>query len=164
MLTHDLLCYLWIDDGSENKLEIRPGGDFSYQLAKTKLVSISIQSKQSERSTTASLGPGSSNAPLLSAGMDESIQRDAQIQLSNLIDLQNVESVSDFSSFFDLPAFFSYINIQERALIHFDALHSRLDALVPSSASYLGTGSLNVQPEVAGRTCFFLLKLSQCKP
>ncbi|KAF9095287.1 MutS protein msh5 [Mortierella sp. GBA35] len=83
----------WNDDGSENKLEIRPGGDFLYQLAKTKLVSISIQSKQSERSTTASLGTGSSNAPQISADMDESVQRDAQIQLSNLIDLQNVESV-----------------------------------------------------------------------
>ncbi|KAF9086204.1 MutS protein msh5 [Mortierella sp. AD031] len=110
----------WNDDGSENKLEIRPGGDFLYQLAKTKLVSISIQSKQSERSTTASLGTGSSNAPQISADMDESVQRDAQIQLSNLIDLQNVESIFEDESH---PSMHSSIRGRKEGLSLFGVLN-----------------------------------------
>ncbi|KAF9548756.1 MutS protein msh5 [Mortierella hygrophila] len=83
----------WNEDGSENKLEIRPGGEFSYQLAKTKLISIVMQFKQSERASTASVTPGSSHAFHESADIDESAQRDAQIQLLNLIDLESNESV-----------------------------------------------------------------------
>ncbi|KAF9141882.1 MutS protein msh5 [Mortierella sp. GBA39] len=83
----------WNEDGSENKLEIRPGGEFSYQLAKTKLISIVMQFKQSEQASTASVTPGSSHAFHGSADIDESAQRDAQIQLLNLIDLESNESV-----------------------------------------------------------------------
>ncbi|KAF8944484.1 MutS protein msh5 [Haplosporangium gracile] len=82
-----------IKNGSENKLEVRPGGEFSYQLAKTKLISIVIQFTQSERSSTASIAPGSSHAFHGSADMGESVQRDAQIQLLNLVDLDSKESV-----------------------------------------------------------------------
>ncbi|KAF9124810.1 MutS protein msh5 [Mortierella sp. 14UC] len=83
----------WNEDGSENKLEVRPSGEFSYQLAKTKLVSITMQFKHTEIGSTSSTGPGSLNTPQTSFDMDESAQRDAQLQLSNLIDLESAESV-----------------------------------------------------------------------
>lgn len=95
-----LLSYLfleWVVDGVENKLEVRPGGEFSYQLAKTKLISIVMQFKQSERSSTSSLTPGSSNVLRGSADMDESAQRDAQIHLLNSIDFESTESVIDIN-------------------------------------------------------------------
>ncbi|KAF9297295.1 MutS protein msh5 [Linnemannia elongata] len=84
---------IWNEDGSENKLEARPGGEFSFQLAKTKLISIIMQFKQSERASTASVIPGSSYAFHGSVDIDESAQRDAQIQLLNLVDLESKESV-----------------------------------------------------------------------
>jgi DNA mismatch repair protein MSH5 len=97
-----LLSYLflkWVEDGSENKLEVRPGGEFSYQLAKTKLISIVMQFKQAKRSSTSSLAPGSWNALHVAADMDESAQRDAQIQLLNLVDLDSTESVNGIDWF-----------------------------------------------------------------
>ncbi|KAG0273687.1 MutS protein msh5 [Linnemannia exigua] len=83
----------WNEDGSENKLEVRPSGEFSYQLAKTKLLSIVMHFKHSGIDSSSSSRPGSSIAPQTTSGMDDSAQRDAQLQLSNLIDLESTESV-----------------------------------------------------------------------
>ncbi|KAF9911820.1 MutS protein msh5 [Linnemannia zychae] len=80
------------DDGSENRLEVRPSGEFSYQLAKTKLVSITMQFKHSEISSASSTGSGYLNASQASPTKNESAQWDAQLELSNLIDLESKES------------------------------------------------------------------------
>jgi len=79
-------------------------------MAKTKLISIALQSMQSERNSSSSLRPGSSNTLVLSAGVSESAHQYAEIWLSSLIDLSSTESVSvvDFSlvSFQDVMTFF----------------------------------------------------------
>ncbi|KAG0049466.1 MutS protein msh5 [Gryganskiella cystojenkinii] len=84
----------------ETNLEVRPGNDFSYQLAKSRLVSVSVHMPRTSRTvSTASTsnqdqGPDSIDLPIHTSDMDERTQREAQLYLSNVIDLQSTESVS----------------------------------------------------------------------
>ncbi|KAF8938585.1 MutS protein msh5 [Dissophora ornata] len=87
-LDENFLNTLKFDDtGRETKIEVRPGGDFSYPVAKSKLISVSINKRRSGKGSMSSTERG----PLFSE-LDESTQ-EAQLQLSNVIDLQSVESV-----------------------------------------------------------------------
>jgi hypothetical protein len=79
------------DTGQETKIEVRPVTDFSYSVAKSKLISVYINAKQS--------GRGSEATRRISSCMDDSNQREAQLHLSNAIDLQSTESVRGDSIF-----------------------------------------------------------------
>ncbi|KAI7824065.1 muts domain V-domain-containing protein [Gamsiella multidivaricata] len=78
-----------IGTGRETKTEVRPSMDFSYSVAKSRLISVCINAKRSGTSAESS----AMSRPTLSE-MDESVQREAQLHLSSIIDLQSVESVS----------------------------------------------------------------------
>ncbi|KAF9933799.1 MutS protein msh5 [Linnemannia zychae] len=83
----------WNEDNSENKLETRPNGEFSYHLARTKLVSIVMRFKQSDTNAFTS-GTYDPPAPLnIASNTDDIAQRGALIQLSNLVDLESSESI-----------------------------------------------------------------------
>ncbi|KAF9106612.1 MutS protein msh5 [Mortierella sp. AM989] len=82
------------ETGQETKIEVRPGGDFSYSIAKSRLISISINISRLERRSTSTQGIGiAAEAQTYFSEMDESAQRNAQLRLSNSIDLQSIESV-----------------------------------------------------------------------
>lgn len=154
-----------VEDGSENTLEIRPGGEFSYQLAKTKLISIVMQFKRSERASTASVTPGSSHAFHGSDHIDESAQRDAQIQLLNLVDLESNESVRGIGACLRLLALIRGKRIMLTRLFTMVCAISLLRLAVPvqSSAFSLGTELCIVQPEMGDRQWLSQLGLSLCE-
>ncbi|ORZ26614.1 DNA mismatch repair protein MutS, partial [Lobosporangium transversale] len=83
--------------GREPKIEVRPSGDFSYSMAKAKLISVWISIKRSQKRRFGEQSEPDDkleqNQPPLSE-MNDSTQREAQSHLSNAIDLQSTESVA----------------------------------------------------------------------
>ncbi|KAF9171840.1 MutS protein msh5 [Mortierella sp. AD010] len=78
------------ETGHETKIEIRPGSEFSYPVAKSRLISVSINISRSGRISNPARGLGTQTC---FPEMDESALRNAQLRLSNSIDLESTESV-----------------------------------------------------------------------
>ncbi|KAF9585639.1 MutS protein msh5 [Lunasporangiospora selenospora] len=103
-LDEDVLMALQFNDaGEETATDIRPSSDFSFQIAKSRLVSVVVRSRlwalnaSPEGSSSSSRRHGDFRRSTRLAdvpGMDEATQKHAQLYLSNVIDLQSVESVS----------------------------------------------------------------------
>ncbi|KAG0305462.1 MutS protein msh5 [Dissophora globulifera] len=84
------------ETGRETKVDVRPGGDFAFAVAKSKLISVCINAWRSR--TRSSLRHGYTTSTHMDraqdfSGMDETAQREALLQLSKTIDLQSVESI-----------------------------------------------------------------------
>ncbi|KAF9193313.1 MutS protein msh5 [Haplosporangium sp. Z 11] len=100
MVECNALDMMEAEKGQETKVEIRPNSDFSYHLAKSKLISVAINMRRRTRSnanSNAASSPGymaKATVHQYSSSMDESVQRDAQLHLSNVIDLQIFEDES----------------------------------------------------------------------
>ncbi|KAF9392186.1 MutS protein msh5 [Podila verticillata] len=88
-LDEDIMELLKVNSfGHEIKVEVRPNGDFSSPLGKSKLLSVMINSRRAARPVRAN----GIQSPL--AGMaDEATQKEVLMLLSNIIDIQSVESI-----------------------------------------------------------------------
>ncbi|KAG0036136.1 MutS protein msh5 [Podila clonocystis] len=74
--------------GHEIKVEVRPNGDFSSPLGKSKLLSVMINTRRASRPARAN------EIQLPQVGMaDEATQKEALMLLSNSIDMQSAESI-----------------------------------------------------------------------
>ncbi|KAG0326787.1 MutS protein msh5 [Dissophora globulifera] len=96
-LDEAIVAAVRIDEtGRETKVDVRPGGDFAFAVAKSKLISVCINAWRSR--TRSSLRHGYTTSTHMDraqdfSGMDETAQREALLQLSKTIDLQSVESI-----------------------------------------------------------------------
>lgn len=88
------------DSEIQTKIEVRPAADFSFPLAKSRLVSVSVHIHRTSRTVSSVSShkgrPDSADQLVYCSEMDEMTQREAQIRLSNVVDLQSTESVSQF--------------------------------------------------------------------
>ncbi|KAF9200860.1 MutS protein msh5 [Haplosporangium sp. Z 27] len=119
------------ETGQETKIEIRPGSDFSYPLAKSRLISVSININRFEKRSDPKAGSRiMSEATPYCSEMDESSQRNAQLRLSNSIDLGSMESIFEDESH---PSMHSSIRGRKEGL----SLYGILNQTKTSQGRYL---------------------------
>ncbi|KAF9433070.1 MutS protein msh5 [Entomortierella beljakovae] len=132
------------ETGQETILEIRPHGDFSYPIAKSRLISTIININRLDQVSDPSKRPRGfmESRPFLPE-MDESVQQQAQSRLSNSLNLHSTESVGCAGA---IISFLSRQGISGRSargggrsLAIFAIKHFAIDAFMfinPNSRSY----------------------------
>ncbi|GJJ76106.1 DNA mismatch repair protein MSH5 [Entomortierella parvispora] len=110
-----LLYAIQFDPSSEEtKIEVRPANEFSFGLAKSRLVSVSVyihRTSRSVSSVSSNVGARESDDwPIHYSEMDGNAQREALLHLSNVIDLQSTESIHAKLSVKDLKDIGAFIN------------------------------------------------------